>query len=104
MTGYTVAAVSGVGLTIVIDLVVLRTRLLTRRIFWVTYAIILFFQLVVNGVLTGVRIVRYDPDAILGRRVAWAPVEDIMFGFALVTLTLSMWVWLGRRRFRPAGP
>ena len=25
------------------------------------------------------------------------PVEDLVFGFALVLLSLSIWVWLGRR-------
>jgi hypothetical protein len=42
------------------------------------------------------RIVRYDPGTILGARLAWAPIEDIGFGFALILLTLSTWVALGR--------
>lgn len=94
---YTVGAGLGVLVALGVDLVVLRTALVRRRVFWVSYVIVLAFQLVVNGVLTGVRVVRYDPADILGPRVAWAPIEDIAFGFALVTLTLSVWVWLGRR-------
>ena len=94
---YTALAVLGVGLAIVLDLVVLRTRLLTRRIFWVSYAIILFFQLITNGVLTGRDIVTYDPGAILGLRIVYAPVEDLLFGFSLVVQTLAWWVWWGRR-------
>ena len=69
-----------------------------RKAFWASYAILFGFQLLVNGVLTGLRIVRYDPDAILGLRLAYAPVEDLGFGFALILLTLSCWVALGRRR------
>ena len=42
-------------------------------------------------------VVRYAPDAIIGSRIAYAPVEDLAFGFALVLVTLSVWVWLGRR-------
>ena len=86
-----------------VDLLVLRTRLVTRRTWWVSYAIVLFFQLITNGVLTGRRVVRYDPDAILGLRIVYAPVEDLLFGFAMVLLTLSVWVWLGRRgiQYRP---
>jgi lycopene cyclase domain-containing protein len=102
--GYTVAALAAVLATVLVDGVLLRTRLLGRRAFWASYAIILFFQLVTNGVLTGLRVVRYDPDVIVGWRVAWAPVEDVLFGFALVTLTLSAWVWLGRRGFDPIRP
>ncbi len=94
---YTVAASLGVVLTLLLELLVLRTGLLRRRIFWVSYAIVIFFQLVTNGILTGRDIVTYDDDAILGWRIAFAPVEDLLFGFALVVQTLLWWVWLGRR-------
>ena len=94
---YTVLAVVGVVVTVVMDLWLLRTRLLTRPLFWTAYAIVVFFQLLTNGLLTGFEIVVYDPDAILGPRVVHAPVEDLLFGFALVTQTLIWWVWWGRR-------
>jgi len=94
---YTQAAVLGVLGTVVLDLFVLRTRLLTRKVFWTAYAIVIFFQLVTNGILTGRDIVTYDEDAITGVRIVFAPVEDLLFGFALVVQTLSWWVWWGRR-------
>jgi lycopene cyclase domain-containing protein len=108
---YTQLAVLGVVVVILIDLFVLRTRLLRRKAFWVSYAIVVFFQLVTNGVLTGLRVVRYDGEAIVGSttpvdgpppflgdgRIAFAPLEDLLFGFALVVLAQAMWVWLGRR-------
>ncbi len=102
---YTAAALLAVAATVLLDLVVLRTRLLGRRVFWTAYAIVVFFQLLTNGVLTGRRIVTYDGDAILGSeqpqllgdgRIAFAPVEDLLFGFALVVQTLAWWVWWGR--------
>ena len=95
---YTAAAVAGVAGALVLDLYVLRTRLVTRLVWWATYPIVLFFQLLSNGILTGRGIVRYDPHAIIGWRVFHAPVEDLGFGFALVLCTLSVWVWVGRRR------
>jgi lycopene cyclase domain-containing protein len=94
---YTWLVVGGLLGAALCDLVLLRTRLLTRRAFWLSYAIMFGFQLLVNGMLTGLRIVQYDPDAILGVRLAYAPVEDLGFGFALILLTLSCWVALGRR-------
>lgn len=97
---YTLWASVAVVLVIVLDLAVLRTKLLRRKAFWTSYAIILFFQLVTNGLLTGFHIVRYDPDRILGRRVVYAPAEDLLFGFAVVVATLSLWVWWGRRLAR----
>lgn len=118
---YTQLAVLGVVLVAVWDLALVRTRLLRRRAFWMSYAIIVTFQLLTNGVLTGLRIVRYSGEAILGSgtpedrapallgdgRILFAPVEDLMFGFALVVLTLSLWVVWGRRgvqREPMAGP
>jgi lycopene cyclase domain-containing protein len=103
---YTELALVAVAVTGLIDTVIARTFLITRRVFWVSYAIILVFQLITNAVLTGYQIVRYDGDSIVGSarvqfigdgRVAFAPIEDLFFGFALVTLTLVGWVWWGRR-------
>jgi lycopene cyclase domain-containing protein len=94
---YTQAAVLGVLATGALDLVLLRTRVLARKAFWVSYAIVLAFQLLTNGVLTGQGVVRYDDEAILGARVANAPVEDLLFGFALVVQTTSWWAFWGRR-------
>ncbi len=101
---YTGAVLLGVLAAAVLDLLLLRTNLLQRKAFWTTYAIVLFFQLIVNGLLTGLRIVRYDPAVIIGWRLAFAPLEDIAFGFAMVTATLSLWVWCGRRAARRGGP
>ena len=93
---YTAAALLGVAGALVVDLLLLRTRLVTRAVFWATYPIIIGFQLVSNGILTGRRIVIYDPAAIIGWRIAYAPVEDLLFGFAMVLFTLSIWIFLGR--------
>jgi len=94
---YLAAVLVGVAGAALLDVFVLRTRLLARKVFWATYPIIIVGQLITNGILTGREIVRYNPDAILGLRLAYAPVEDLAFGFALVLTTLSLWVWWGRR-------
>jgi lycopene cyclase domain-containing protein len=94
---YTAAAVLGVLVAAALDVFVLRVRLLGRVVFWATYPLIMFFQLLSNGILTGRHIVRYDPAVILGWWIAYAPVEDLLFGFAMVLLTLDLWVWWGRR-------
>jgi lycopene cyclase domain-containing protein len=100
---YTWSALLAVAVVVGLDLWVLRTRLVRRRAFWCAYAIVAFFQLLVNGLLTGLRIVRYDSGEILGPRLVFAPVEDLLFGFAMVTLTLCLWVWAGRRTRRRGG-
>ena len=101
---YTTAALLAVVGTVLLDLLVLRTRVLAGRAFWVSYAIVVFFQLVTNGVLTGRDVVVYDPDAIIGWRIAFAPVEDLLFGFALVVQTLSWWAFWGARLERAPAP
>jgi lycopene cyclase domain-containing protein len=94
---YTALALLAVAAAVVLDLAVLRTRLLTRRAFWTAYAIIVVFQLVTNGWLTGRDIVTYSADDILGARLVFAPVEDLLFGFSMVLQTQAWWVWWGRR-------
>ena len=94
---YSALAVTAVVAVLVVDLAVYRTRMVTRKVFWTAYAIIVFFQLLMNGVLTGLDVVVYDERAIWGPRIAYAPVEDLLFGFALVTLTLASWAAVNRR-------
>lgn len=118
---YTQLAVTGVVIVVLLDLFVFRTRLVARKAFWVSYAIIFFFQLITNGMFTGFGIVKYDGDAIVGStspdsgappfigdgRIAFAPFEDLLFGFSLILLSLSLWVMFGRwgiARTPAAGP
>lgn len=102
---YTAIAVVAVLAAVALDLAVARTRLLRTGAWWTAYAIIIVFQLLTNGWLTGRGIVRYDPDTIIGSarvvpvgdgRLVFAPVEDLAFGFALVLTSCVVWVWLGR--------
>jgi lycopene cyclase domain-containing protein len=103
---YTAIAVVAVLAAVSLDRWAARTRLTATGTWWAAYGIIVVFQLLTNGWLTGRGIVRYDPDAIIGSdqvtlagqgRLVFAPVEDLGFGFALVLTTCVVWVWLGRR-------
>jgi lycopene cyclase domain-containing protein len=89
---YTEIALFAVLVAILIDVFVLKTRLLLTAVFWTSYAIILPFQLITNWWLTSRNIVMYNADAIIGLRIAAAPVEDLLFGFALVLAVLAMWI------------
>jgi lycopene cyclase domain-containing protein len=92
---YTQLAISAVVVVIILDLYVIKTGLLKRKVFWTSYAIIVGFQLLTNWWLTSRNIVMYSPDAIQGLRIASAPVEDLLFGFALVVGVLVNWIRLG---------
>ncbi|PRY38644.1 lycopene cyclase domain-containing protein [Umezawaea tangerina] len=91
---YLVAALAAAVLTVLFELLVLRTGLFRRTAYWVTMAIVFAFQVLVDGWLTKLSapVVRYADWAISGVRVPWdIPVEDFLFGFAMVTLTLLLW-------------
>jgi lycopene cyclase domain-containing protein len=93
---YTLLAGMGIVIALVLDRFILKTTLVTTARFWFAYAILLFFQLLTNGWLTGRGIVRYDEAVITGVRIAYAPLEDLAFGFALILITLSVWRGLSR--------
>jgi lycopene cyclase domain-containing protein len=98
---YTLAAAAGVAAAVALELAVLRTGLFAERRYWAALAVVLCFQLLVNGVLTCLPVVTYDPRRILGPHLACAPVEDLGFGVAMVTVTLSLWRRAGTREERP---
>ena len=110
MTAYAAAAAVAVLVAILADLLLLRTALVRSRTWWTAYGIVVGFQLLTNGWLTGRGIVRYSDEAILGSgrivfigdgRIAYAPVEDLAFGFALVLMACAMWVWTGAKMQTP---
>lgn len=107
---YTQIGIAVVIASIVTDVLILRTRLVTRRGFWVSYAIVLFFQLLTNGVLTWLQVFRYSDTMIVGSqpdqgpppfigngRIAFQPFEDLLMGFSLCLLATSLWIFWGRR-------
>ena len=99
MPTYTFVAVAAMSVAIVTDTFVLRTALLTRRVYWISLAIMVFFQVFIDGWLTRARatIVVYNPQGMSGVRVFFnTPIEDFGFGFALILLTLSVWTRLTR--------
>jgi lycopene cyclase domain-containing protein len=70
---------------------VTKNSLLSTLRFWISYSIILPFQLMTNWWLTSREIVTYNPDSIMGLRIAGAPFEDLIFGFAMILAVMSMW-------------
>lgn len=95
---YTQIALLAVVVVLVVDLYIFKNRLVVKKTFWSSYAIVVGFQLLTNWWLTSRNIVMYDTDMIVGLRIASAPVEDLLFGFALVTGVLTNWVRLGKSK------
>ena len=92
--GYTVPAVLAVLAVCAWELRFLRTGLFRRPAYWIAMAIVLAFQVPVDGWLTKLTapLVLYNADHITGLRAPWdIPIEDFLFGFALVTAVLLRW-------------
>lgn len=95
MPEYTVLAVVAVLATLALERFVLRTGLLRRPRYWISMAIVFAFQVLVDGWLTKLSapIVLYAPQHMLGVRFPWdIPIEDFLFGYAMVTSCLLLWV------------
>lgn len=104
--GYTLFCVIALLLTLGLE-AVLRTGLLRDRRFWIAMAIVGFFQVLVDGWLTCRPVVTYAQEQFSGIRLGCPPsslfaaggmpLEDVLFGFAMVTQALLWWRFWGRR-------
>ena len=97
---YTQIAITAALIAVILDLWFFKTRLVRTRAFWTSYAIIVPFQLLTNWWLTSRNIVMYDENTIIGIRIASAPAEDLLFGFALILSVLASWIDAGRPRLK----
>ena len=101
MPEYTVFAVASVVVVVALELLWLRTGIFRQLQYWLSMAIVLGFQVPVDGWLTKLRdpIVLYAESEMTGVRVPWdIPVEDFAFGFSMVTLTMLLWLRAGPTR------
>jgi lycopene cyclase domain-containing protein len=100
--GYTLPAVLAVIAVAAWELRILHTGLFRKSAYWIAMGIVLGFQIPVDGWLTKLSapIVIYDEKHTSGLRFPFdIPVEDFLFGWALVTAVLLLWE---RQRVRQA--
>lgn len=103
---YTLTALVSVVVVLAIELLWLRTGILRTWRYWLAMAIVMGFQVPVDGWLTKLSdpLVLYNEADMTGIRAPWdIPVEDFAFGFGMVTLAMVLWVHAGRREERRAG-
>ncbi len=96
MKEYTLLAFIAVVIAISVDLL-LKTRLLKNKKFWVFWAVMFVLIFIVNGYLTWRPIVLYNDDFYLGIRLFTIPIEDFFYGFALLTMNISLWEYFTRK-------
>jgi lycopene cyclase domain-containing protein len=72
----------------------LRTGLFRDRSYWIAMAVVYVFMVPIDGWMskTSDPIVIYNPEVLSGVRFPWdIPLEEFVYGFALVTLTMLLW-------------
>jgi lycopene cyclase domain-containing protein len=87
---YTILAALAAAGVVLLDRL-LGTGVLRRREFWVFLAVMYGFKLVANGYLTWRPIVLYGRAHFLGARLGTIPLEDFVYGFALIGLSVVLW-------------
>lgn len=97
MKEYTIFAVASAFVVVWLDHH-WQTDVLRRRVFWVFLAVMFFFKTMVNGYLTWRPIVLYGDPFYLGIRLGTIPLEDYVYGFSLVTLSIVVWENLMNRK------
>ena len=98
--GYTLPAAIAVVVVVLLEVLLFRTGVFRKLAYWISMAIVIAFQIPVDGWLTkrSAPIVLYDERHTSGIRFPWdIPVEDFLFGWAMVTAVLLLWLRLGRR-------
>ena len=103
MPPYTLGALAAAITAILFELAVCKSGIFLKRYFWITLLIVFAFQVPVDGWLTKLSspIVAYNHLDFLGIRFPFSiPIEDFIYGFALVTPTISIWERLGTNNKR----
>lgn len=90
MKEYTILAVLAVFLAVLTDFL-LKTKLLKNKKFWIFWVVMFVLIFIVNGYLTWRPIVLYGDSYYLGIRLFTIPIEDFFYGFALITMNISIW-------------
>jgi lycopene cyclase domain-containing protein len=100
---YPVLAVGAAVGVVVLELVVLRTGIFRDIAYWIALGICFAFMIPVDGWLTKLSapIVIYREADTTGLRPIWdILLEEYAYAFALLTVVMLAWDFLGRRQQR----
>lgn len=87
---YTGLAIFFLGLAVLLDQL-LNTNLITQKRFYIYLVLVLLFTLVFNGYLTWRPIVTYGIEYQLDFRIFTIPIEDFIYGTALIFMNTSIY-------------
>lgn len=94
---YTIPAVISAIVTLALDMLFLRTRIIMTRHFLIFIGFMTLGFLICNGILTALPVVTYNPAEMLNFRFFSIPAEDFIYGFSLITSTISIYEFVKRK-------
>ena len=89
---YTTVSFAFAILLICLQLFVIKGAYMGR--FYLTYLVSLVPFLLVNGVLTALPVVSYNPAHIIGFRIYTIPIEDAVYNLSLLLMVVSIYEYL----------
>ena len=87
---YTGLAISFLGIAVLLDQL-LKTNIILQRRFYLYLLLVLLFTLIFNGYLTWRPVVTYGVDYQLDFRIITIPIEDFIYGTALIFMNTSIY-------------
>jgi lycopene cyclase domain-containing protein len=98
-------ALALIGLTILLDFAILRTRVIFTRHVLRTAGILVVTTLVFDNILSALPVYVFHREKTLGIYLPWAPVEDLFYiiGVVFLVAVLDKYGRMRRAR-RPGGP
>jgi lycopene cyclase domain-containing protein len=102
---YPTLAVTAAVVVVLLELRIFRSGLFREPAYWISMGICFAFMIPVDGWLTkqSAPIVIYRPEDTSGIRPIWdIPLEEYAYAFALLTLVMLTWDWVGGRAGRRA--
>ena len=68
--------------------------------FWMAYFVHLVPFFGVNGVLTALPVVQYNPEEYIGLRIGTVPVEDTVYSMLLLLMNVTFFEWISGKTVR----
>lgn len=98
MIEYTLISLIVLIAVIILDILILKTKVVLSLVYRVFLPFIFIFFFASNQYLTCRPIVLYNEIYTLGFRIGCVPLEDFIFNISLVTLPIVLWKYYGFRK------
>jgi lycopene cyclase domain-containing protein len=89
MKEYVIICIISIACVCILDLL-LKTKLFTNKKFWIFHLLAFLLTFITDNFLAWRPVVVYNENTLLGIRLIFAPIEDYLFGFSLLTLNLIL--------------